>query len=195
VNTSAPLQKHELRTQIRERRIALDHRSHRSQLILDRLTELLQYRTAEFVLAYIGHRSEVQTLPLIEQRLRDSQPTSVPWCERGCLQLFRLDDLDQLAAGNYGISEPRTDLRTESQRRVDVSEVDAILVPGIAFDRSGGRLGQGKGYYDKLLQQAKPGTTLIGLAYDCQIVESIPREEHDVLMHLVVTESETIGQD
>lgn len=192
VNAATPSAKQSIREKIRSLRIALDNRPERSQRILDRLIALPRYQSAETVLAYVGHRSEVQTLPLIEQRLRDSEPTVVPWCEDGRLRLFRLESLDDLETGRYGISEPRRDLRSETSRMVPLSDIDVILVPGIAFDRSGGRLGQGKGYYDKLLQEARPRATLIGLAFNCQIVDEVPREAHDVPMDLIVTESSTI---
>ncbi|HSG71095.1 MAG TPA: 5-formyltetrahydrofolate cyclo-ligase [Planctomycetaceae bacterium] len=192
MNAATPSDKQSIREKIRSLRIALDSRPERSQQILDRLIALPRYQSATNVLAYVGQRSEVQTLPLIEQRLRDSEPTFVPWCDEGRLKLFRLESLGDLESGSYEISEPRHDLRSESSRIVPLSDIDVILVPGIAFDRSGGRLGQGKGYYDKLLQEARPRSTLIGLAFDCQIVDAVPREPHDVPMDLVVTESSTI---
>ncbi|HUG20645.1 MAG TPA: 5-formyltetrahydrofolate cyclo-ligase [Planctomycetaceae bacterium] len=195
MNAATRSEKQSIREKIRSLRIALDSRPERSQRILDRLITLPQYRSAKTVLAYVGHRSEVQTLPLIEQRLRDSEPTAVPWCEDGRLRLFRLESLDDLETGSFGIYEPRRDLRNESSRNVQLSDIDVILVPGIAFDRSGGRLGQGKGYYDKLLQDARPRSTLIGLAFDCQVVDVVPREPHDVPLDLVVTESATIVKD
>jgi 5-formyltetrahydrofolate cyclo-ligase len=63
------------------------------------------------------------------------------------------------------------------------------VVPGVAFDRCGNRLGHGAGYYDRLLALASPSATLIGLAFDCQMVDSIPVEPHDVRMHYLITES------
>ncbi len=70
--------------------------------------------------------------------------------------------------------------------------LDVILVPGLAFDRLGGRIGHGKGYYDRLLAQVDPRTALISPAFECQIVEKCPMESHDCRVHVIVTENEVI---
>ena len=72
------------------------------------------------------------------------------------------------------------------------NELDLVMVPGTAFDLHGGRLGQGKGYYDRLLSNARPDAPLVALAFDCQIFEEIPVAAHDVFMDLVLTESRTL---
>jgi 5-formyltetrahydrofolate cyclo-ligase len=72
---------------------------------------------------------------------------------------------------------------------VGVEELDLVVVPGVAFDRAGGRMGHGKGYYDKLLEHARPDTPLVALAFECQLFPEIPAEAHDVFMDKVVTEA------
>jgi len=74
-------------------------------------------------------------------------------------------------------------------KHVDVEELDLIMVPGVAFDRRGGRSGHGMGYYDKLLEHARPDTPLVALAFECQLFEEVPTAEHDVYMDKVVTEA------
>ena len=69
-----------------------------------------------------------------------------------------------------------------------MKEIDLIIVPGVAFDRRGGRTGHGKGYYDKLLEHARLDTPLVALAFECQMFDEIPMQEHDVFMDKVVTE-------
>jgi 5-formyltetrahydrofolate cyclo-ligase len=77
------------------------------------------------------------------------------------------------------------------ERRADVAALDLIVVPGVAFDRSGGRIGHGKGYYDRLLRNVSADTTVGALAFECQLVTpDVPMMEHDVFMDLVVTEAE-----
>ena len=89
----------------------------------------------------------------------------------------------------YRILEPKSELRTVAAKRVDVSEIDLIIVPGVAFDRSGGRTGHGKGYYDKLLEHARPDAPLVALAFECQFFDEIPTEEHDIFMDRIITEA------
>lgn len=92
--------------------------------------------------------------------------------------------MDDMEKGAYGILEPKT------VRKADENNIDVILVPGLAFDRNGGRMGFGKGYYDRLLESSK--AVKIGLCYDFQILEKIPTESHDVPMNFVITEKEIL---
>ena len=85
--------------------------------------------------------------------------------------------------------KPRADLRDVESKRVDVKELDLILVPGVGFDARGGRTGHGKGYYDKLLENAQLSTPLIALAFECQMFDEIPMQSHDIFMDKVVTEA------
>jgi 5-formyltetrahydrofolate cyclo-ligase len=96
--------------------------------------------------------------------------------------------MDELETGMYRILEPREELRVLPGKRVDVKSLDLIMVPGVAFDRRGGRTGHGKGYYDKLLEHARSDTPLVALAFECQMFPEIPVQEHDVFMDCVVTE-------
>ncbi|MFP6677610.1 MAG: 5-formyltetrahydrofolate cyclo-ligase, partial [Pirellulaceae bacterium] len=113
----------------------------------------------------------------------------IPYCVDGLLELFLLEDMDELEVGMYRILEPRAELRGLPEKRVDVETLDLIMVPGVAFDRRGGRTGHGKGYYDKLLEHARLDTPLVALAFECQMFPEIPVQEHDVFMDRVVTES------
>jgi 5-formyltetrahydrofolate cyclo-ligase len=112
----------------------------------------------------------------------------VPYCVDDELELFHLEDLDELEVGMYKILEPRCDLRDVETKRVAPDELDLIMVPGVAFDRYGGRTGHGKGYYDKLLQHARRDAPLVALAFECQLFDEIPTQSHDVYMDKVITE-------
>ena len=74
------------------------------------------------------------------------------------------------------------------EKRVDVRDVDLIMVPGVAFDRRGARMGHGFGYYDKLLEHARPDSPLVALAFECQLFPEIPTQSHDVFMDKIITE-------
>jgi 5-formyltetrahydrofolate cyclo-ligase len=94
--------------------------------------------------------------------------------------------------GAYKILEPKTELRQLPNKVVRPEELDLVMVPGTAFDLRGGRMGQGKGYYDRLLSTARPNAPLVGMAFDCQIFDEIPVASHDVFMDLVLTETREI---
>jgi len=115
----------------------------------------------------------------------------VPYCQGEDLQLFRLRAMAELEPGVFGILEPRRPLRQWLDRQATIHQVDLAVVPGVAFDRRGGRLGHGRGYYDRLLAQARPETVLVGLAYQCQILPEVPMLPSDIYMNMVITESHT----
>ena len=98
--------------------------------------------------------------------------------------------MSDLAAGAFEILEPLPVLRQLESRRVSPGEVDVAIVPGVAFDRQGNRLGHGAGYYDRLLAELPSSAYLISVAYECQMLEAIPHEPHDIGMDQVVTESD-----
>lgn len=88
----------------------------------------------------------------------------------------------ELVTGAFGILEPAPSLAA-----IEVAKIDAFLCPGLAFDGRGGRLGRGRGYYDRLLTEARPGTLKVGVCFDWQIVEDTYQEAHDVRMDMVIS--------
>lgn len=180
--------KRALRTQALANRSAQPERESLSHRICQRLSESDEYRAARSVLFYVEARAEVSTRPLLIEALSSSRTVAVPYCVADELKLFRLTQLDELEPGAYRIPEPRSDLRQEAQRRVEMAALDLILVPGVAFDRAGGRLGHGFGYYDRLLTTARADTLLVGLAFECQIFDTIPMTPEDVSVDWIVSE-------
>ena len=109
------------------------------------------------VMYYIDVRSEVRTRHALPAAAGDGKKIVVPWCnDKGELELFHLESMDELAVGMYKILEPKPELRGLPAKQVRAEDLDLVMVPGVAFDRSGARMGHGKGYYDKLLQHARP---------------------------------------
>lgn len=157
--------------------------------IVDRFMKLPEYAAATTVMFYVDVREEVRTRQALPEALASGKRIVVPYCVDGELELFWLENMDELELGMYRILEPRADLREVESKRLQPTDLDLIMVPGVAFDRNGGRTGHGKGYYDKLLQHAKPTTPLIALAFECQMFEEIPAESHDIYMDKVVTEN------
>ncbi|TWU42987.1 putative 5-formyltetrahydrofolate cyclo-ligase [Novipirellula aureliae] len=160
-----------------------------SDRIIQRVVHLPEFQRAQWVMWYVSTRSEVQTHRAIAEQLSDAKKIAVPFCEGGTLRLFHLESLAELESGAYKILEPKVELRQRSGKVVRPEQLDFLCVPGVAFDRRGGRVGNGKGYYDRFLQTVPQTANRIGLAYECQIFDRIVVEEHDILMHHVVTEN------
>jgi 5-formyltetrahydrofolate cyclo-ligase len=160
-----------------------------SRMIWQRLASLPEYGRAGTVMGYVHMRDEVRTRSFLPEILKHGKRLVVPYCVGDELALFCLRDLDELALGTFGILEPKPELQAQADRRIDVGQIDLVMVPGVAFDRRGGRVGHGKGYYDRLLRRARPDTALVGVAFECQLFAEIPMQPHDVFMDKVITEA------
>lgn len=181
-------QKRQMRRQSLAARKAQADKDGLSRKIMDRLLELPAYLQAGTVMLYIGVRSEVRTREYVPRILASGRRVVVPFCQGHELGLFLLSDLNELAPSGFGLWEPPLSLREQADRRADVRDLDLIAVPGVAFDRRGGRLGHGKAYYDRLLSKARPDTVLVGVAFECQLLPEVPMSRRDVFMDWVLTE-------
>jgi 5-formyltetrahydrofolate cyclo-ligase len=182
--------KKQIREQAHAARNAQPDREELSKQICQRLVELPEYAAAEVVMYYVDARSEVRTRHYLPTALLHAKTIVVPWCNTaGELELFHLADMDELALGMYKILEPKAELRSLPHKQVDVKALDFIIVPGVAFDRRGARMGHGFGYYDKLLQNARPDCPCVALAFECQLFPEIPTEAHDIFMDKIITET------
>jgi 5-formyltetrahydrofolate cyclo-ligase len=183
--------KRTLREQAHANRREQEGKDELSREIVARFRQLPEYQAANAVMFYVDVRTEVRTRHDLQAALDSGKKIVVPWCLDGELELFHLENIDELELGMYKILEPRSELREVESKSVDVTELDLIMVPGVAFDRRGARMGHGKGYYDKLLQHARPDAPLIALAFECQLFAEIPTEDHDIFMDKILTETET----
>jgi len=180
--------KQELREAVRARRRAQVNGQKLSGRICRRLAALEEYRAADTVLFYVGVRSEVRTDVLLDEAWVAGKRVVVPFCDKGRIEPLLATGWDDLVPRTFGIPEPAPHVRAQPERHIAPDRLDLVVVPGLAFDRRGDRLGRGKGYYDRLLHQVRPDTLLVALAFECQLVDLIPRLAHDVPMHRVVTE-------
>lgn len=183
--------KKSLREEAHARRNALENKDELSKHIVNQFMSLPEYDQAKTVLFYVDVRSEVRTRHSLPEALKSGKTIVIPWCtETVELALFRLESMDELEVGMYKILEPKPELRLLPEKQVDPKTIDLVMVPGVAFDRRGARMGHGKGYYDKLLENARKDTPLVALAFDCQLFPEIPVAPHDVFMHKIITEKE-----
>ena len=181
--------KQQLREQAHANRKAQENKDGLSSTICEKFAALPEYQSASTVLFYIDVRTEVRTRQYLPTALGHGKKIVVPYCVDGLLELFHLESMDELDIGMYKILEPKLELRALPAKRVEVREIDLVMVPGVAFDRTGARMGHGKGYYDKLLEHARSDTPLVALAFECQLFPEIPTQSHDVFMDKIVTET------
>lgn len=152
--------------------------------IVRRLTGLPEIRAAATLMVYLGFGSEVMTDGLIRWGWSAGKRVVVPLCAAGrSLIPCRIEGFEEVEAGHYGIREPKAVCR----RPVEPGGIEAIVVPAVAFDRRGGRVGYGGGYYDRFLPRA-PQAARIGAAFAGQIVAAVPAGVHDVPVDTIVTE-------
>ena len=178
-----------IRKQAHENRRAQPEKDVVSTKIVNRFMELPEYQSAKTAMFYVDVRDEVRTRQALPSALASGKRIVVPYCLDGELELFWLENMEELELGMYRILEPRNELRTVASKHLQPTDLDLVMVPGVAFDRNGGRTGHGKGYYDKLLQHARLDAPLIALAFECQMFEKIPAESHDIYMDRIVTEN------
>lgn len=159
----------------------------KSLRVADRLFELDAYKKAGRIFTFLSFGSELDTRPIVEAALAEGKTLIVPRVNRETkrLDLYEITGYDGLVPGGYGILEP-----TDEHVRVSENNVDLILVPGVAFDESGGRLGYGAGFYDKILSKTR--AALVALCFELQIVTEVPREPHDIPVPLILTEERVI---
>lgn len=182
-------QKRQLRAKILSRRAAQRNKVPLSEPILDRLFALPSFQAAETVLFYVAVRSEVRTELGLLQVLDSPKRLVVPFCVGQELELFHLENLQELFSGRFGILEPDPKLRELPERRVLPEELDFLVLPGAPFDRSANRMGHGHGFFDRLLSQVGQDVPKMGLAFECQLVPQVPTEPHHIPLDGVVTEN------
>ena len=187
--TEMQQRKKDIRERAHAARNAQENKDGLSNIIVDRFMGLPEYARAQTVMFYVDVRSEVRTRQHFPAALASGKKIVIPYCVDGLLELFHLESMDELSVGMYKILEPREDLRSVASKRASVEELDLIMVPGVAFDRRGARSGHGKGYYDKLLEHARPDTPLVALAFECQMFDEVPVASHDIFMDKVITEA------
>lgn len=166
----------------------LRHRLVADRAITSTVVGLGDYQQAQTVLCYVSLPEEVATDEIIAISRQSGKQIAVPYCHEGVdLKLFRLDDPSELVPGTFNVREPLSELRLDPSRQIEPFQLDLVIAPGVAFDAHGGRIGFGKGYFDRLLLKATRAT-FVGLAYEAQLMPAVPVLDHDVRMHCVVTE-------
>jgi len=154
--------------------------------IVESIESLPEFQKAKKILIYMAINGEVDTTDLFE-KYKEEKQFILPRVniENTTLTLYHIKSLEDLEKGTFRIPEPSQDLE-----KVKPEEIDLAIIPGIAFAKNGHRIGYGGGFYDKLLKKINCPT--IGIAYEFQIIETIPTEDHDEKTNILITENNII---
>lgn len=171
-------------------RAALSQKQWRSlsDVIQHRFLTSRQYETSKMLMLYMATKGEVDTFGIFTSALETGKKVALPMVAGHQLSFHEVSGESDMQPGAYGIREPRPDCPVRQPH-----EADCILIPGVAFDLSGRRIGYGKGYYDRALHQLEGSGRLIGFCFEFQVVEEIVGEPHDVALDLIITEQRVIS--
>ncbi|MGM9937179.1 MAG: 5-formyltetrahydrofolate cyclo-ligase [Candidatus Ornithomonoglobus sp.] len=176
--------KDEIRNEIKAKRRMLtrDEINEASGRITERILSLDCYKNADTVMSYISAFKEPGTDVIILRLFADNKRVVVPISNTDTFTITPsyLTSPDKLIKGAYGIKEPAECIKA------DISDIDLALIPGIAFDTKGARIGFGKGYYDRFLAAFKG--IKVGICYDFQLLDYVPSSPHDIKMDIIITE-------
>ena len=180
--------KAEFRALAEGRRLRQPDKDQLSRVIRERFTAMDEYAACDTLLGYVHFRNEVRTRSFLRDVLEQDKRIVVPYCVGNELELFLLESMDELTPLTLGILEPKPELRSIARKKIAVADLDLIMVPGVAFDARGGRLGHGRGFYDRLLARTRPDTSAVAVAFECQLLDRIPMGPHDVPVNKLITE-------
>lgn len=175
------MNKQELRQAIRARKRAMTEEDilRRSEILAEKFARSNAYRAAKTIYGYLPYNQEVRTVPMLRRALEEGKRVAVPKVYGDDMKFIYLDDLSQVAKGYAGIPEPVAD------GPVAQDETALVLMPGLAFDRAGHRIGYGGGFYDKFLAR-EPHHPTVALCYDFQVMDRLETEAFDIPVDLVI---------
>lgn len=175
------MNKKELRSQIRLRKRAMTEEEIecKSRRLMELFCASEAYRKADTIYGYLPYNQEVRTTPILQQALQDGKRVAVPKIYGDEMRFIYLEDLTQVALGYSNIPEPIADDPVAHDSNA------LVLMPGLAFDAAGHRIGYGGGFYDRFLQQ-EPNHPTLALCYDFQMLPHLETEEHDIPVDCVL---------
>ena len=156
----------------------------KSRRIAEQFWQLPDIQKARNILFYASTPGEVETLWMIEKAIFSGKRVALPIVEHNQRKLIPtlISSMEDVHRGTYGIAEPLL----SPDKELSLKDLDAVIVPGLAFDKQRNRLGRGAGYYDRFLGALPKSVTTVGLAFDFQLTESLPNEAHDVRLQQII---------
>ncbi|GAA0721912.1 5-formyltetrahydrofolate cyclo-ligase [Clostridium malenominatum] len=163
--------------------LSLEERKVYDEEIYKKVLESDYYKNAQTIFVFVSYKTEVDTHAIIKKALEDGKRIAVPKIKtkkEGILPV-EIKDFNELSSGNYGILEPKED------NIINKEEIDLILSPGVAFDKNGGRLGYGGGFYDKFISSFIKKIPIVAIGYKLQLVDQVPMDEFDMRVSDIIT--------
>lgn len=163
-----------------------DKKKSKDQAIYENLFASKFFKEAQTLMAYMSFGTEIDTQPIIQRAWKEGKTVAIPYTikETRLIKPALINSLDDLSPGAYGILGPDE----ESLKVISKEDLDLVIVPGVAFDKSGYRIGYGGGYYDRFLEKLHVNT--LAILYEDQLIERVPREDHDIRVQVLVTEKD-----
>ncbi len=161
-----------------------------SSVITNSILSLPFIKSCDTIMLYLDFNHEVQTNELVTKLLSLNKNVIAPITLQKERELLthKISNLDSdITIGAYGIREPN-----KNTPLVDLDSIDAIIVPAVAYDKDGYRLGYGGGFYDRFLEKLRPDCVKIGAAFELQVFNDVPKEPHDAQLDYIITESRII---
>lgn len=188
---SGHLSKHGIRSKYLNDRSNLSKsiRADKSRRIIEKMKQTAEFQKAEVVLVYMDYRCEVETTAFVDELLKTHEKrVFAPKVEGLDVAFYEITSMEELFDGYQGIREPETSEEKKFNGELEKNAKCLVVVPGAVFDRQMGRMGYGKGFYDRFLNNY-PNLYKMAIAFECQIAKKIPVEEHDIRMNMIVTEN------
>jgi 5-formyltetrahydrofolate cyclo-ligase len=179
--------KREIRKFMREKRELLtkEEREKLDNAIFEKIVNSKEYKESKNIFIFVSYDTEIDTHRIIKQALKDEKVLCVPRViskEEGMI-IAQIKNFEELEPGAYGILEPK-----DNKFQVDETIIDVAYLPGLAFDKIGGRVGYGGGFYDRFLRKSRKDCKKIGLAYSFQVLENVPMEKDDEYIDGIITD-------
>lgn len=182
------MDKKQLRKQFRQLRKA-GFSMEKSEIIEQKISDSEEYRLCKSIFVYVSYNTEVDTFKIINKALSDKKTVAVPVMTDipHTMVFVKIDSMACLEKNSFGILEPTL----KEENIVNADENTLVIVPALAFDRCGYRLGYGGGYYDKYLSENKTLCN-VGIGFECQLVDRLEINEYDVKLDKIITEEENV---
>lgn len=172
----------------KRKKVAKKEGNVKSEIIRKKILSLREIKESKNIMIYVSYRSEVSTNKLIISLLNNNKRIFAPYCikDEKRMEVVEIENPDQdLEKGAYGIKEPAKRIRNN---KIDPKNLDIVVVPAVAFSKSGYRVGYGGGYYDRFLERLANKTISIGINYEEMLFDKVPKEDHDLAVDMVVTD-------